>query len=334
MRSYGIVSPMFWIGKTGRKLRANPDAQRVAMYLMTAPGSEMTGVFYCPISYILNDVGPIESQAPSKGHESPFQGAYEVLQFLNEIGFCFYDFETEFVFVTEMARWQIGEKLNGKDKRIPGIRNAVKSMPEPMKSMFLQRYNDDFSLGFDIDKTSQIEAENPSPFEGASEGHAYDGKPHRSQEQEQEQEQEQINTNKHSTHTEAVGASNLDDVCSENFDDPISEQAENLANEETQKVLDDPEAIVTPVHVIGLARNHGIRLYRSEKLNTACSRKVLTVDNVRQCIRIAKKDNKGGPYLVGILLNAVQEPSQYHTWEWSANQKAKRAANVDENKPF
>ena len=152
--------------------------------------------------------------------------------------------------------------------------------------------------------------------------------------QEQEQEQEQKNTNKHSTHTEAVGASNLDDVCSENFDDPISEQAENLANEETQKVLEDPEAIVTPVHVIGLARNHGIKLYRSEKLNTACSRKVLTVDNVRQCIRIAKKDNKGGPYLVGILLNAVQEPSQYHTWEWAANQKAKRAANVDENKPF
>ena len=44
MRDYGIVSPRFWIGETGRKLRKLPDAQRIAMYLLTAPMAEMTGM--------------------------------------------------------------------------------------------------------------------------------------------------------------------------------------------------------------------------------------------------------------------------------------------------
>ena len=66
MRDYGKVSPRFWIGETGRKLRKMPDAQRIAMYLMTAPMAEMTGVFYCPIATILNDVG-----APCEGLDSP-----------------------------------------------------------------------------------------------------------------------------------------------------------------------------------------------------------------------------------------------------------------------
>lgn len=75
MREYGVVSPMFWIGKTGRALRKNPNAQRVAIYLMTAPSSEMTGVFYCPLSSILNDVGVFE--APFKPLISPSEGALE-----------------------------------------------------------------------------------------------------------------------------------------------------------------------------------------------------------------------------------------------------------------
>ena len=44
MRDYGMVSPRFWIGETGRKLRKLPDAQRVAMYLLTAPMADMN----CP----------------------------------------------------------------------------------------------------------------------------------------------------------------------------------------------------------------------------------------------------------------------------------------------
>lgn len=236
MRDYGIVSPRFWIGETGRKLRKLPDAQRIAMYLLTAPMADMTGVFYCPVATILNDVGapcePLEaplkglerdyegapkgliraSEGPSKGLPSPSEGAsdplargvqgaskgYEppleghqrdlegvkrALLALQALGFCYYDFESEYVFVIEMARWQIAPKLKPSDNRSKGLRKTVENMPNPMRARFIERYNKDFSLGFD----EGIEEKSASPLEAPSE-------PLRSQEQEQEQEQD-INKN-------------------------------------------------------------------------------------------------------------------------------------------
>lgn len=116
MREYGVVSPMFWIGETGRALRKNPDAQRVAIYLMTAPASEMTGVFYCPLTSILNDVGIFEaplkplaspSEGAKEGWSDPLEGVKQAILTLIELDFCFYDFESEFVFVKEMARCKL-----------------------------------------------------------------------------------------------------------------------------------------------------------------------------------------------------------------------------------
>ena len=310
MRNYGIISPMFWIGKTGKQLRANPDAQRVAMYLMTAPSSEMTGVFYCPISYILNDVGPI-GEAPSKGHASPIEGASEVLKYLNHVGFCFYDFETEWVFVTEMAKWQIAEKLNGRDKRIPGLRKMVQSMPEPMKSRFLERYNDDFSLGFDLSNTSQNDVEKPSPFEGAC-------KPHRSQEQEQEQEQEQniINTNNQSTVSEAKKPSAAKVDClideKENFDSedvidcPIKRQVE-AAQLDALDVSDEKRPL-TIVEMVTVAKTFGIKLSRNAKTEAIAARKTITMEVFRECVKRWKGTKTTFGYFVSILENASNDP--------------------------
>lgn len=194
MREYGKVSPRFWIGETGRKLRKMPDAQRIAMYLMTAPMANMTGVFYCPIATILNDVGsPCEglvrgdegaseglvrgTEVPYKAYQRAIEGVKNALKALQELDFCFYDFESEFVFVKEMARCQIDEKLKPSDNRVKGIRKDIETMPKPMRARFIARYNDDFSLGFD----EEIESEKASPLEAPSE-------PLRSQEQEQEQE--------------------------------------------------------------------------------------------------------------------------------------------------
>lgn len=178
MRDYGIVSPRFWIGETGRKLRSMPYAQRVAMYLLTAPASEMTGVYYCPVATILNDVG-LPSESLARDHEGALKAVIEALKALQSLDFCKFDFDSEYVFVKEMARWQIAEKLKPTDNRVKGIIKTVESMPEPMRSRFIARYNDDFSLGFEVEKQQKNEA--PS-------------EPLRSQEQEQEQEQD-INKN-------------------------------------------------------------------------------------------------------------------------------------------
>ena len=283
MRDYGIVSPRFWIGETGRKLRKLPDAQRIAMYLLTAPMAEMTGVFYCPVATILNDVGapcePLEAplkglergyEGPSKGLPSPSEGAYKGLQrgfegasdplargfqgaskgyeppleghqralegvkrallALQALGFCYYDFESEYVFVIEMARWQIAPKLKASDNRAKGLRKIVENLPNPMRARFIARYNEDFSLGFDEKEVEKMLSEiepKASPFEAPS-------KALRSQEQDQDQEQEQDISSRVSTETLSSANANASESVEENQTDlfdsiEVEEPRHNLA---------------------------------------------------------------------------------------------------------
>lgn len=281
MRDYGIVSPRFWIGETGRKLRKLPDAQRIAMYLLTAPMADMTGVFYCPVATILNDVGapcePLEAslkglergyegaseglpspsegaykglqrgfegafdplvrgfQGASKGYEPPLEGHQRALEgvkrallALQALGFCYYDFESEYVFVIEMARWQVAPKLKASDNRAKGLRKIVENLPNPMRARFIARYNEDFSLGFDEKEVEKMLSESKplaSPFEGPWEAL-------RSQEQDQEQEQEQDISSRVSTETLSSANANASESAAENqtdLFDSIEEPQHTLA---------------------------------------------------------------------------------------------------------
>ena len=159
MRDYGIVSPKFWTGDTGKALRGNPEAQVLATYLMTSPHSSMTGVFYCPVMYM--------------GHETGLgiEGASKALARLIEVGFCEYDEASETVFVLRMAAFQIGDSLSPRDNRVVGLRKELAKMPNRIRARFLNLYGVAFSLIDDSDSEAPL-------------------KPLRSQEQEQEQEQE------------------------------------------------------------------------------------------------------------------------------------------------
>ena len=164
MREYGSVSPQFWIGETGKKLRGDMPAQLLAMYLMTSPHSTMTGVFHCPILYMAHETG------------IPLEGATKALQRLCEVGFCEYDHDSESVFVVRMAAYQIAEHLKPGDNRIVGIRKEVQKMvPAVLRARFIATYSVAFSL--------EIETKKASPSQAPP-------KPLPSQEQEQEQEQE------------------------------------------------------------------------------------------------------------------------------------------------
>ena len=178
MRDYAKVTPQFWIGETGKALRGDIEAQLVAMYLMTSPHSEWTGVFHCPILYIAHETG------------LPIEGASKALARLIEGGFCMFDAPSDTVFVFNMAKFQIGSVLKPSDKRVKGIQDDVKKWPDGrIKTEFLRLYNALFSLGFDVQE--------PSPFQAPS-------KPLRSQEQEQEQEQK--DKEKEKTHVVSVAA--------------------------------------------------------------------------------------------------------------------------------
>ena len=160
-RDYAQVSPTFWTGETGRALReAGADAQRIAFYLLTCPNSNMLGLYYLPLPTLCHEVGITP------------QGASKALQRVSEAGFAHYDAPSDMVYVPEMARYQIGERLKAGDKRVAGI---LKSLGTVRKSVFCKDFCDKYRQAYHIPDDFPPEA--PS-------------KPLRSQEQEQEQEQD------------------------------------------------------------------------------------------------------------------------------------------------
>lgn len=181
MRSYSQVSPLFWIGATGRRLRKlGPEHQLTALYLLTSPGSNMLGLYYLPLCVLSHETGLSE------------KGAKKALQGLVEAGFCDYDAESELVWVHEMAAYQIAPHLKAADKRAQGVLNELRRLPKtPLKAMFYEHYKERFSLEqtteFERDRT-EIQPSLPMPHPRGSEGAS---EPLASQEQEQEQEIEQ-----------------------------------------------------------------------------------------------------------------------------------------------
>lgn len=232
MRKYSSITPKFWIGKTGRKLRGDISAKLVAAYLLSCPNNDMTGVFYCPLCQISAETGlPLE--APSVPLPSPFQGPLkgirDALETLQREDFAIYDYESEYVFVKKMALFQIASELKPTDKRVTGIKTAIESMPENFKYLFIKEYNECFNLGFkdipapDFEEfCNKTQGENKifeSPLEAPS-------KALRSQEQEQEQET-YTRTEKSEKHPEV----------SENFAGRVSEKPSFSKTDPTEEEL-------------------------------------------------------------------------------------------------
>ena len=165
MRDYGVVSPKFWIGDTGKYLRGNAAAQVLALYLMTCPHANMIGVFHCPVLYMAHETG------------LGMEGASKALQSLIEAGYCTYDEASETVFVHRMAAYQVAESLKPGDNRVKGVEREWQNIgPSVLKQAFFAMYSVAFHLPVEDKKTS--------PFKAPP-------KPLASQEQEQDQEQDQ-----------------------------------------------------------------------------------------------------------------------------------------------
>ncbi len=164
MRDYGTVSPKFWTGETGKALRGDTNAQTLALYLMTGPHSSMSGLYYCPLPFIVHETG------------IPFEGASKALQKLIKLGYCEHDEKTEMVFVIRMAAHQVGARLKQGDKRRIGLLKELARLPKtPLLGSFLREYAEPYN----------IEDGYFGPIEEAP------PKPLRSQDQDQDQDQEQ-----------------------------------------------------------------------------------------------------------------------------------------------
>lgn len=136
MRDYSKVCPKFWTGETGQEIaRRGSEALLVALYLMTSPHSNMLGLYYQPVLYMAEETG-LSPEGASKG-----------LQQCREAGFCDYDAASKFVWVFEMASYQIGSELAANDKRCKGIQKDYNALPNvPFLAAFFDRYADKFHL--------------------------------------------------------------------------------------------------------------------------------------------------------------------------------------------
>jgi hypothetical protein len=147
VRDYSKVGPRFWTGDTGRYLRRlGRDAQVTGFYLFTCPNANMLGLYYLPLPTLSHETGiDVETarvvleqlaEAPLKPLASPFEGV-----------FARYDEHSETVFVTEMARHQIGEQLTRRDNRHKAVVKELEQFRKsPFFNDFLSRYRADFEL--------------------------------------------------------------------------------------------------------------------------------------------------------------------------------------------
>lgn len=118
MREYAKISPAFWMGETGRKLRGHPHGQIVAMYLMTCPHANMLGMYYMPLVTIAHETGLTMEQAS--------QGMAECVA----TGFCKFCPASDFVWVINMARHQMGDEFKEADKFLVKVRKTYNTMPK------------------------------------------------------------------------------------------------------------------------------------------------------------------------------------------------------------
>lgn len=118
---------------------------------MSCPASEMSGVFYMPKYLIEGELG------------IPHDELESAIRILEEAGFCrFYD--DEYVFVFNMARYQIADALSPDDNRWKSLMRDIEEMPDNIRREFIIRYNDDFNLGYQIIRKA---AEQTAPVQTA-----------------------------------------------------------------------------------------------------------------------------------------------------------------------
>lgn len=155
MRDHSRVSSTYWTGRTGHDIRKRGrDAQLVGAYLMFAPGSNMLGVFHLPIATLASAIC-----AKPEDLGRALEDALKALRSLSEVGFCTYDEELEWVWVREMAAWQVDDELKRDDNRTKAVAKLWLSLPKlPFLNEFYARYRVPFHLPQRPELASPFEA--------------------------------------------------------------------------------------------------------------------------------------------------------------------------------
>lgn len=157
-----MIRSQFWSGTTGKAITiAGKDTRILATYLLTCEHANMLGLYRLPILYIAEETGLKRKEVLA------------ALENLKAIGFAHYDDGAEFVWVIEMARFQLdlspGEALNESDHRVKGVMKIYKQLAKnPFLGPFYDRYASCLHLSSRREFLSEL---NPpiSPLEAPSE---------------------------------------------------------------------------------------------------------------------------------------------------------------------
>lgn len=170
MRSYSVLLPAFWSGTTGKAITiAGKDTRILATYLLTCEHANMLGLYRLPLLYIAEETGLKRKEVTA---------AFENLK---AIGFAYYDEGAGFVWVVEMARFQLGllpgEPVKEGDKRRYAVAKLYKQLPtNPFLGPFYDRYAGVLTLPLRRDFLLEAKP-HTNPFNGASMPHARDYDP-------------------------------------------------------------------------------------------------------------------------------------------------------------
>ncbi len=134
MRHYSLLLPPFWTGPTGKAITAaGKDARIIATYVLTSQYANMIGLYRLPLLYAIEETGLKR------------RGILAALEHLRVLDFAAYDEPSEFIWVFEMGRIQLGllpgEVLKEGDKRAKGATSLYKNIPSnPFLGSFYEHY--------------------------------------------------------------------------------------------------------------------------------------------------------------------------------------------------
>lgn len=159
MRDYARIAPTFWTRGSGKRLRGCPEAQVVALYLMSSPSTNMVGIFHLALPTLLHETG-LTAEAALKG-----------LARCAEEDLAHWDESEELVFIPALARHQLGERMSaGKNGKPDNKVHAIKKALAPFKGhrfydLFLDRYAEAYLLT-ELFSEGSSEAASQGPSKG------------------------------------------------------------------------------------------------------------------------------------------------------------------------
>lgn len=112
MRDYGKVHASFWTSETTRNL--SPEAQLLALYLLSCQHATMAGVYRIPLAYISEDTGWVPER---------LRNGFATLSMA---GFLEYDEKTGWVWIKSWLKWNKPDNPN----QWKAVAKSVASVPD------------------------------------------------------------------------------------------------------------------------------------------------------------------------------------------------------------